>query len=179
MKNPTNTEHFLINYRQVAYILDCNQRTVQRYMDAETDPLPVEIRGKGRNPTLFDSRAVVDWVVRQRVGAAVDGTSYDLTAEKARLTHLQAELTQVKLDEERGDLVRVEIITQWIEQQIYTTKAHLLAIPDKCAHQFLGLNDLPVAAERLRENIHEALQNLSDRYRPKRKRSTENNDDAL
>lgn len=84
-----------------------------------------------------------------------------LTAAKTRLTRAQAELAELELAEERGELHRADaVMTVWADN-VQNAKAKLLSIPTKIAPMSVG-QDANVIQKLMKDQINEVLHELAD-----------------
>lgn len=87
---------------------------------------------------------------------------YELTAERARLAHHQANKTELEEQELRGVLVKVEEVVDIWTNSISNCKTRLLGLPNKLTHQILAASDHKVALALFESGIHEALDELAN-----------------
>ena len=95
-----------------------------------------------------------------------DGDTYDLTQERARLAHHQANKADLECEVLRANLIEVELVSDIIGGEYATVRAKLLAMPSKAAPLMVGLDTNAIHGQ-LQELINEALEELSadDDYR--------------
>ena len=96
-----------------------------------------------------------------RAQAAGRGAGETLAAERAALARAQRELTQMKVDQFRGQLVDIEVVGAALEDRYAVCKERLLAIPGKCADELSHRERVDVV-DILRREIYEALNELSE-----------------
>jgi hypothetical protein len=101
------------------------------------------------------------------MGVNQDGTVYDLNAEKARLTHHQANISELEEDTKKGNLIPAEIVKQHWEAKAANTRAKLLNLPGRLAVSVVGANTIQDAEKTARQLITEALNELSGNGLPK------------
>ena len=93
-------------------------------------------------------------------GRSSDG-AHDLTEERARLAHHQANNENLKELERRGDLVSVsEVLATW-QDKIAASRAKLLSMPSKLAPAVAISTDTTEVETALRGAIYEALEELA------------------
>lgn len=111
--------------------------------------------------------ARIAYIRKLRGSAAGRSTESELdyAAEKTRLTHHQANITQLDEEIKRGSLIPAETVEVVWSDMIASFRAKILAVPTKAAHQFVGLNGLSEIQNALKEHLYEALNELSE-YEP-------------
>lgn len=94
----------------------------------ESDPPP-------RNPDgTYPPREFGDWLRRRAVAdihVGDDGTVYNYEAERARLTHEQADKTALENAELRGDLVRSSMVGPYWAEMVASMRGKLISLPSK------------------------------------------------
>jgi phage terminase Nu1 subunit (DNA packaging protein) len=102
------------------------------------------------------------WYVEERVSSAVERVKpADLEEARARKTSAEAELAELQLAKERGQLITVEDAAKGADEVFDRVRARLIAVPGKEAHRFVGLKKLPEAVKALGEVVDVALRELS------------------
>lgn len=89
-----------------------------------------------------------------------DGDTYDLTQERARLAHHQANKAALEAEAFSGKLVPIESVADVVGEEYANVRAKLLAIPTKAAPQIVGLSTIATKA-RLDDLVREVLEELS------------------
>lgn len=89
-----------------------------------------------------------------------ENDSFDLTAERARLAHHQANAAGLQERKLRGELIEIEECADIIGQDYANVRARLLAIPSRAAPELLGLCTTAIRA-RLDDLVREVLEELS------------------
>ena len=84
-----------------------------------------------------------------------------LKAAQTRLTTAQAELKELELAEQRGELHRASAIAKLWADNVLNAKKKLLAIPTKIPPMLVG-QDVQTIRKRLEEEIKETLRELAD-----------------
>jgi hypothetical protein len=82
--------------------------------------------------TLADVVALVQWRTRRDVGLS-GGVAYDYEAERARLTHEQANKVSLEVSELRGELVRSSEVGPFWADMVSSMRAKLVGTPSKIA----------------------------------------------
>lgn len=88
------------------------------------------IDSSGGGCSLQDLARFVEWRVLQTIGM-VDGTAYSYEAERARLTHEQADKTALENAELRADLVRMSVVESYWASLGAACRSKLVSIPSK------------------------------------------------
>ena len=89
-----------------------------------------------------------------------DGDTFDLTDERARLAHHQANKAALEAGLLAGSLVEIEAVADIVGAEYANARSRLLAIPSKAAPQVIGLSIVEVKAL-LDDMLFEALDELS------------------
>jgi hypothetical protein len=84
-----------------------------------------------------------------------------LEAEQTRLTKAKADLAELELAEQRGEVHRAAAVMRVWADNVINAKTRLLAIPTKCAPELVGKTLLEITAK-LKEEVSEALNELAD-----------------
>lgn len=108
---------------EVASALGVSQSMVSKDMKAAGIPAAGGI-------TLADVVALVQWRTRRDVGIS-GGIAYDYEAERARLTHEQADKTALENAELRADLVRMSVVESYWASLGAACRSKLVSIPSK------------------------------------------------
>lgn len=90
-----------------------------------------------------------------------ENDTYDLTQERARLAHHQANKAALEEEVFRGEYVRSEEVTELVGSEYAKVRARLLAIPTRLAPQLLGLECNREAHALVMAAVEDALAELS------------------
>lgn len=102
------------------------------------------------------------WYTERRVARAVERVRpADYDEAKARKTAAEAELAELELARERGDLVAMDDAMVVFEDRLERLRARLVAIPSKEAHRFLGLTKMGEAVGELRSVVDGVMGEIS------------------
>jgi phage terminase Nu1 subunit (DNA packaging protein) len=151
----------IVNQTELCEILGRTAKTLNAWIDAG---MPVLHRGGHGSPNQYDTEQVIAWMIQREIGKLSvhdDGTVYNFEAEKARLTHEQAEKVAMENAVRRGELVDTGRVAGWWASIITNAKQRLLAIPTKAAPLVLGRASLPEVRDQLESLINEVLLELS------------------
>ena len=114
---------------------------------------PAPAPGK-RGTARYDVPALRAWMKARGAKAA---PALDLATERARLAHVQADLTTLKLREARGELVKASDAERVQRAALAAVRGQLLAVPRRCV-----LAGVPRVHEpAIKRLITEALRELS------------------
>ncbi len=122
--------------------------------------IPSKKEGKNRVYELAD---VLQWQAQkiyQEFQIGDDGQVYNYEAERARLTHHQANKTSLEEQEMLGQLVRTESVKKVVADMTVAFKFKVLSIPTKCAGLLVTLDQLDEIENFLKQQIHECLEEL-------------------
>ena len=130
-----------------------DRRTVaQRLNNVE----PAETKGRGKKYKLQDAaKAIIGQV---NVGNGI--VSYD--EAKARKMAAEAELSEIQLQKERGDVLSIEVVNIINNEIFGNFRAKLLALPAKAAPDVFASSNVKEAKAILRKNINAVLEELSN-----------------
>jgi phage terminase Nu1 subunit (DNA packaging protein) len=108
-------------------------------------------------------QCIIDYCqnLRDRLQGRATGGTYDLMAERARLSHHQANIEGLKELERRGELVSAHAVALTWQNLIGAARAKLIGMPAKLAPVLLGAIDLHDIEGKLREEIYDALDELA------------------
>ena len=84
----------------------------------------------------------------------------DLGQERAKLTKLQAEKTKLELEQQRGNLIPMELVLATWQSHIGNARAKLLALPPKIAGQVIAMDNYLEIEQFTTGLIYEALDEL-------------------
>ena len=84
-----------------------------------------------------------------------------LTIAKTRLTMAKAELKELELEEEKGNVIRASVVEKIWASNVLSAKSKFLAIPAKLACELAGENEKVIEAK-LKREINEALRELAE-----------------
>lgn len=122
----------------------------------QSEGMPVHAQGGRGVPSQYDTRACIDWFVAR--GALSEG--YDLTAERARLAHHQANIAALDEDVKRKTLIPAEQVkSKWQDMQA-AARARLLALPTRVAASCVGRDEIEIERE-ARDIVNQALEELA------------------
>lgn len=94
---------------------------------------------------------------------AATGEGYDLTREKARLAHHQADIAEIDARERKGDVVKRDAVVAAWQAELVTVRAKLLSLPTRTAAVLATIDDPRKVEIELRRVCHEILDELAER----------------
>ena len=112
---------------------------------------------RGRIPFLAACKAVIDYY-----RSAVDGGDETYHAERTRLTKAQADIRELQLERERGDVIETTAAMKLWSEIMTTFRVRLTAIPRKIAPIAIGCATIVEIQEVLDAEISAALGELSE-----------------
>lgn len=155
----------LVNKSQLAEIVGKTQQTLTTW---QKNGLPIFAEGRNGQSHQYETADVIQWMINREIGKLTvsdDGRVHDYEAERARLTHHQANKTALEESVLKGKLIPAEVVEQVQGDMVSAFRARILSIPTKAAHAVLGLDDMNEAQDTLKQFLYEALNELAD-YRP-------------
>tara|TARA_B110001469_G_C9617871_1_gene307767 strand:+ start:58 stop:570 length:513 start_codon:yes stop_codon:yes gene_type:complete len=139
------------NRSQIAEAFGVNLSTVDKW---RRSGCPAEQNGK---LVVFSVRVVSDWLRSRDVESS---GVLDLGQERAKLTKLQAEKTKLELEQQRGNLIPMELVLATWQSHIGNARAKLLALPPKIAGQVIAMDNYLEIEQFTTGLIYEALDEL-------------------
>lgn len=151
-----------VNKKELAEIIGKNETTITQYQKAG---LPIERKaGRGASNT-YDTAHVIDWLIQYSIslhGEDDDGRVYVYDLERARLTHHQANIAKMEEGLKKGDLITMQDAINNEVTRVRAMRSLLLALPTKLAPIAMQAQSLSEVKDFLTEEIHYALNELSD-----------------
>ncbi len=126
----------------------------RRRIRAALCDLPASKGAKGA--LLYESTEALPQLYLSRGGA----DSFDLTAERARLAHHQANKAALEAEQLAGSLIEIEAVASVVGEEYSNVRSRLLAISTRAAPQVIGLSIAAVKAV-LDDMIFEAVEGLT------------------
>lgn len=116
--------------------------------------------GRGRYSLGPAVRGYVGYLAGQPRMDGSSGTT-DYREERTRLVSLQADLAQLQLEKERGEVVPIDRIVEGVSDCFGAARAKLLALPSKLATS-IAPDDPATAFKILSKGVREVLIELSE-----------------
>ncbi len=85
-----------------------------------------------------------------------------VSTARAKLLKAQSARQELKLRQERGELVDARAVERTWQKMVVTCRAKLLALPTKLAPQVVSCSSMAEVHKLLEDAIHEALTELAD-----------------
>ena len=124
----------------------------------EDDPPPRSSDG------TYPPKEFGDWLRRRQLaslGVAQDGTVYDYDAERARLTHHQANIAALDEAKRRGELIPAEDVAREWADMVGRCRSQLLALPARLAARVMTCTTVRECEDFARDEVHAALGELA------------------
>jgi phage terminase Nu1 subunit (DNA packaging protein) len=132
--------------------------TPQRVQQLANEGLPKEDRGK------YDLGKCMLWYIRYLQAALekkavpmADGGYTGEREERVRLLRAEADLKEIELAKERGQLVAIQDVEKEMTDLVLTTKARIMGIPPRVAPELVGESSRMIIQSKLEKSCKEAL----------------------
>jgi phage terminase Nu1 subunit (DNA packaging protein) len=151
----------LVDVGKVAKFLNLDERRIQQLVQ---EGMPREKRGQ------YDLTRCTHWYVRylqsalEKTGQRSDGTNLSERDERVRLLSAEADLKEIQLAKERGQLVTIVDVEKEMSELVLTTKARVLAVPPRVAPELVGENSRVMIQARIEKSLKDALLQLEKAY---------------
>ena len=154
----------LVNKRELAEIVGKSQQTVTTW---QKNGLPMESDGTKGRDNIYDTGQVIDWLIAREINARIkergsEDEFYDFEKERARLTFHNANKASLEERVLNRSLIEASTVKEVWADLITAFRAKILGIPTKSAHKFLSVTELNESQEILKEDLQEALAELSE-----------------
>lgn len=105
----------------------------------------------------------VDYIrgLREVAAGRSSADGFDLTAERARLSHHQANNEELKEKQLRGELIPASVIGDKVSEMVLAVRARMLALPGKVATKAMAAESLREVEDFVREEIYGALREFT------------------
>lgn len=148
----------VLTVEQLAELVGVSKRRIFQMAD-EPNPPPKDAQGR------YPPSEVKTWLrnrIISELGVSSTGESYDLNAEKARLTYHQANISALEEEIRRKNVIPADVVQSHWENQAANVRAKLLNLPGRLAVKVTGASTLQDAEREARELVYEALQELAE-----------------
>lgn len=155
----------LVNKKELSEILDKSQQTLTTW---QKNGMPIFAEGSNGQSHQYKTEDCIQWLINREISKLTideDGRVHDYEAERARLTHHQANKTALEEEVLKGNLLKAELVDRVWGDMISAFRAKMLSLPTKTAATLVNEPDIAVIETILREQVYEALTELSD-YEP-------------
>lgn len=149
----------LVDVGKVAVALNIEERRVQQLVK---EGMPREARGQ------YDAVKCLLWYVRYLQAALEkkslpmqDGSYAGEREERVRLLRADADLKEIELAKERGQLVALRDVEDFNVDVVLTTKARIMAVPPRLAPELVGENSRVMIQAKIERALKEALSHLA------------------
>lgn len=154
----------LVNRSELAEIFGCSVATIDANVRRG---MPYVRRSAGRGGGvagwLFDTAPCIAWREERRAALAASvGDSTELTEARRRLVVAQAALEEIKLDELRGEVVRVDVVAEVLGETLAAVRSRVLSLETKLPPQIPACRNRSAARKLVQTATHEVLAELSD-----------------
>jgi phage terminase Nu1 subunit (DNA packaging protein) len=156
-----------MNIAELSNLTGKHRATIKKRL-LTVDPLSEE----SERAKLYETRIVLPMLYQPDFitpSNQADSNVLDLTAERARLAHHQANKYHLESENLKGNLIEADIVQEVWEAQLANLRAKLLTIPTKAAPRAAILDDEKQVVTYLQKLIHDALEELSE-YTPEQYR---------
>jgi phage terminase Nu1 subunit (DNA packaging protein) len=151
----------------VGKIANALNLTEQRVQQLVKEGLPREARGR------YDPEKCLRFYVRYLQKAlkkksvpTLEGGYVGEREERVRLLRSQADLSEIELAKQRGQLVAIQDAERAMTDLVLTTKARILAVAPRIAPDLIGVASRAMAHAIVEKGLKEALLSLA-KYEPK------------
>ena len=159
-----------VNAEKIAKALNLTEQRVHQLV---REGLPKEGRG------LFDPVKCMLFYIRYLQRAlkkksvpTLDGGFVGEREERVRLLRSQADLSEIELFKQRGQLVAIQDVERAMTDLMLTTKARILAVAPRIAPDLVGVTSRVIAHAIVENALKEALLSLSKQGPVSSKRDT-------
>ena len=155
--------------REVAEHLDLSVKRISELI--KDGILPSKM---GRSPLNIDvCRMAYISYLRKLGGYNKRSGSGDITEEKTKLTAAQARKAELEVEEMESNLIPAQLVEDTWIGYIANVRAKLLGLPSRIAHQVITVDKYPEAELIIKEQVHDALNELSENGIPAKYRKTD------
>lgn len=152
----------LVNKTQLAEILGKTHATLTTW---QKNGLPIAIDGTKGQANQYETTDVINWLIRREISKLTvddEGKVHDYDLERARLTHHQANKTELEAKVLKGQLIPATTVEHVQGAMVGSFRAKVLSIPTKAAGKVQNLTDLAEIEDCIRSEVYEALTELGE-----------------
>lgn len=119
--------------------------------------------GSGRSPVNIDACRIqyINFLRKAARYTKKDGIG-DLAEEKTKLTAAQARKAELEVEEMEGNLIPSQLVADTWVSYVSNVRAKLLGLPSRIAHQVITVDKYPEAELIIKEQVHDALNELAE-----------------
>ena len=155
--------------REVAEHLDLSVKRISELI--KDGILPSKM---GRSPLNIDvCRIAYISYLRKLGGYNKRSGSGDMAEEKTKLTAAQARKAELEVEEMEGNLLPAQLVEDTWIGYVANVRAKLLGLPSRIAHQVITVDKYPEAELIIKEQVHDALNELAEDGIPAKYRKTD------
>ena len=100
----------------------------------------------------------------------------DIAEEKTKLTAAQARKAELEVEELEGSLIPAQLVEDTWVDYVANARAKLLGLPSRIAHQVITVDKYAEAELIIKEQVHEALNELAQNGIPQKYRKGDTGD---
>lgn len=145
----------LISLSQISELVGSDRRTIKKRL-GDYEPL---IDGRAH---LYESTEVLCLNADPTNDRPTEGEIFDLTDERARLAHHQANKTALEEDTLRGTLMPAELVRETWINLVVSFRAKMLGLPTKAAPLIIGVELVREVEGILSDIVYDALTELGE-----------------
>jgi phage terminase Nu1 subunit (DNA packaging protein) len=162
----------LATQREVADHLDLSVKRISELI--RDGILPSKM---GRSPLNLDvCRVAYISYLRKLGGYHKRSGTGDIAEEKTKLTAAQARKAELEVEQLEKSLIPAQLVEEtWIDY-VSNVRAKLLGLPSRVAHQVITIDKYAEAELVIKEQVHEALNELTQNGIPKEYRTGDTSD---
>jgi len=162
------------------------QRDLAEHLDLSVKRISELIRDgilpskMGRSPLNIDvCRIAYISYLRKLGGYNKRSGTGDIAEEKTKLTAAQARKAELEVEELEGNLIPAQLVEDTWSDYVSNARAKLLGIPSRVAHQVITVDKYAEAELIIKEQVHEALDELSENGIPEKYRRSGEQDQSI
>jgi len=163
-----------------------SQRELAEHLDLSVKRISELIRDgilpskMGRSPLNIDvCRIAYISYLRKLGGYNKRSGTGDIAEEKTKLTAAQARKAELEVEELEGNLIPAQLVEDTWSDYVSNARAKLLGIPSRVAHQVITVDKYAEAELIIKEQVHEALDELSENGIPEKYRRSGEQDQSI
>jgi len=124
--------YMLVNKKQLAELVGRSERTLTTW---SKQGMPVAVASDRGRAHQFDTTAVIKWMIQHEIDKRVlsDDNIYDLTAERARLAHHQANISALDEATKNRELLPFDVVVERWQMILMNVRQKCLAMPSSLA----------------------------------------------
>ncbi|QXL83265.1 terminase small subunit [Comamonas sp. NLF-1-9] len=104
---------------------------------------------------------VSSYTAHLRAVAAGRADTPEVTSERARLLAAQASREELRLAEDQGELIRLQVVRAGLASLLASTRDRLMQLPARLAQELAAESDADAVRRALDDEIHAALYDLA------------------